>query len=64
MPPDTPTPTALDLNVSIPGQRIIELVLEIVLEAMRGQPKEVREQMWKWHCEDVTRWRKFWGIDK
>lgn len=47
----------------IPGLRIIELILEIVLEAMKGQPPEVRKQLWDWYVQDLTWWRKVLKID-
>jgi 2-hydroxychromene-2-carboxylate isomerase len=56
-------PESIDLGVKIPGERIIELVLEIVLVAMQGQSVEQRKQMWDWHIEDVKRWRKLVGLD-
>ena len=37
--------------------RVIELLLEIVLEAMRGQTPEQRAQMWQWYIEDMKWWR-------
>jgi hypothetical protein len=33
-------------------------LLEIVLEAMRGQTPEQKEKMWQWYIDDVERWRK------
>ena len=58
--PDEP----IGLAIVIPGERIIELALEIVLEAMKGQTAEQRAQMWDWYIKDVSKWRKFLGIDK
>lgn len=45
----------------VPGERIIELVLEIVLEAMKGQSPEQREKMWGRYIEDSEKWREFWA---
>lgn len=67
---DTPSPAnapeaeAIEIKASFPGERIVELVLEIVLEAMRGQTPDQKRQMWDWHIENVKAWRKFWGVDK
>lgn len=44
----------------LPGEHIIELVLEIVLEAMKGQSPEQREKMWGRYIEDSDKWRAFW----
>lgn len=44
--------------------RIIELCLEIVLEAMRGQTPEQRAQMWTWYVEDIARWRRLLKLDE
>lgn len=46
----------------IPGERIIELILQIVLKAMEGQTAEQRKQMWDWYIEDVKFWRKTFKI--
>lgn len=43
----------------VPGQRIVELILEIVLEAMKGQSPEQREKMWARYIEDTEKWRAF-----
>jgi hypothetical protein len=48
----------------IPGERIVELLLEIVLEAMRGQTPEQRRVMWDWYIEDVKWWREVLKIGK
>jgi len=43
---------------------IIELVLQIVLEAMRGQSPEQKEKMWQFYIQDMTWWRKAFKIDQ
>jgi len=43
--------------------RVIELALEVVLEAMRGQTPEQKRQMWDWYIADVERWRKLLKLD-
>lgn len=48
----------------IPGERIIELLLAIVLEAMKGQTPEQREKMWQWYIDDMILWRKNLGLEK
>jgi hypothetical protein len=48
----------------IPGERIIELLLQIVLEAMHGQSPEHKKQMWDWYIQDVMFWRRVLKIDK
>jgi len=40
---------------------IIELVLQIVLEAIKGQPPEVKAELWKMYVEDIKAWREFWS---
>jgi len=47
-----------------PALRIIELLLQIVLKAMEGQPPAVREQLWQWYVEDMKRWRKLFRLDE
>jgi len=39
---------------------IVELILKIVLEAMQGQPPDVREAMWRRHMENLEKWDQFW----
>jgi hypothetical protein len=43
--------------------RVIELLLEVALEAMRGQTPEQKKVMWDWYIEDVSRWRKLLKLD-
>ena len=40
---------------------IIELVLQIVLEAIKGQPPDVKAELWKMYVADITAWREFWS---
>lgn len=40
---------------------VIELLLKIILEAIQGQPPEVKAELWRMHLEDVKAWREFWG---
>jgi hypothetical protein len=47
----------------IPGERIVELALEIVKLAMEGQSIEQRQRMWEWYIEDVTKLRKLLKLD-
>jgi hypothetical protein len=47
----------------IPGERIVELTLEIVKLAMEGQSIEQRQRMWEWYIEDVTKLRKLLKLD-
>lgn len=48
----------------IPGEKVIELILEIVLETMKGQNTEQRKQIWDWYVEDMKRWRKIFKMDE
>jgi len=40
---------------------IIVLVLQVILEAMKGQPIEVKAELWKMYVEDIKAWREFWS---
>ena len=42
----------------------IVAVCEMITEIVKGQPPEVKKQMWEWYIEDIKGWRKFWGVDK
>ena len=54
----------MDLNVNlVPGLRVIELILEIVLQAMKDQPPEVRQQLAELALKDILWWRKLLKID-
>ena len=44
--------------------RVIELLLEIVLEGMKGQTPEQRKIMWDWYIEDIKWWRKHFEENK
>ena len=41
---------------------IIELFLQIVLEAMKGQTAEQKKIMWDWYIKDIEWWRKILKI--
>lgn len=45
------------------GEKIIELILEIALEAMKGQTPEQKKIMWDWYIEDVKFWRKLFRLE-
>ncbi len=47
----------------IPGEKIIELILEIVLEAMKGQSPEQKKILWNFYIEDIKFWRKLFKLD-
>jgi len=42
---------------------IIELLLSIVLEAMKGQSPEQKEKIWQFYINDIEWWRKALKID-
>ncbi len=44
--------------------RVIELLLEIILEAMKGQTPEQRKVMWDWYIKDIEWWRKQLKLDE
>jgi len=48
----------------IPFVRLIELLLEVALEAMRGQSPEQKQQMWAFYIADLERWRKLFKLDE
>lgn len=48
----------------VPFVRLIELALEVVLEAMRGQSPEQKQQMWAFYISDLERWRKLFKLDE
>lgn len=48
----------------IPGERIIELALELIIKAMEGQTPEQKKIMWDWYIEDIKFWRKLFKMDK
>ena len=47
-----------EVSFKFPGEKIIELGLEIVLEAMRGQTVEQKKILWDWYIEDQKAWRE------
>jgi hypothetical protein len=48
----------------VPFVRLIELALEVVLEAMRGQSPAQKEAIWSWYIKDVEAWRKLFKLDE
>jgi len=47
----------------VPFERSLELLLEIVLEAMRGQTPEQKKIIWDWYIEDIKWWRKVFKVE-
>lgn len=43
----------------VPGERIVELALEIVLEAMKGQTAEQKKILWQWYIDDQQAFREW-----
>lgn len=54
----------ISLGGTLPGEKLIIKVLDVVLEAMRGQTAEQRATIWSFVVRDMRRWRKFWNLDK
>jgi len=40
---------------------IIELALQIVLETIKGQPPDVKAELWRMYIQDIKEWREFWN---
>lgn len=38
-------------------------VAELLTEVIKGQPLEVRTQVWEWWVKDQERWRKLLKLD-
>lgn len=53
----------LNGTIKLPGERIVELILEIVLEAMKGQTVEQKNKIWEIYIRDLEWWRKLLKID-
>lgn len=47
----------------VPFESVAVALLELITELVRGQPPEVKKQLWEWYVEDVRRWRKMWGLE-
>lgn len=39
-------------------------LIQLVLEIQKGQPVEVKKQLWEWYVQDISWWRKFLKIDE
>lgn len=48
----------------MPIEGIVVAICNMVTEIVKGQPPEVKKQLWEWYVKDVAEWRKFLGIDK
>ena len=40
----------------------IQAVAEMVTEIVKGQPPEVKKQLWEWYIEDMKKLREFLKI--
>jgi hypothetical protein len=38
-------------------------IAEMITEIVKGQPPEVRRQMWDWYVEDQKRWRRWFKLE-
>ncbi len=54
----------ISLGGTLPGEKLIIKVLDVVLEAMRGQTAVQRATIWSFVVRDMRRWRKFWNLDR
>lgn len=41
----------------------VKSVAELIRYCMEGATPQQREKMWQWYIDDMTRWRKFWGLE-
>jgi len=42
--------------------QLVTAIADLIRVAMEGQTPEQKAQMWQWYVNDMTAWRKFWGI--
>ena len=52
----------LQISATFPGELLITKLLDFATEIVRGQPPEVKKQMWQWYIEDMKRLRKLLRI--
>ena len=52
----------LQISATFPGELLIVKLLDFATEIVRGQPPEVKKQMWQWYIEDMKRFRKLLKI--
>ena len=52
----------LQISATFPGELLIVKLLDFATEIVRGQPPEVKKQMWQWYIEDMKRLRKLLKI--
>lgn len=45
------------------GALAIKAIAEMITEIVKGQPDDVKKQVWEWWVTDMERFRKFWKID-
>jgi hypothetical protein len=38
-------------------------IAEMVTEIVKGQPPEVKRQLWDWYVEDQKRWRRLFKLE-
>jgi hypothetical protein len=42
----------------------VKAIAEMITEIVKGQPPEVRTQMWEWWVADQARMRRFFKVDE
>lgn len=47
-----------------PYAQIALALINLFTEIVKGQPPEIKAQIWQWYIEDQKRWRKFFKIDE
>lgn len=50
----------IEIGVKFPGERSIELALEIALEMVKGMTTAQKEQFWTAHFKRMDEMEKFW----
>ncbi len=52
----------VQISATFPGELLIVRLLEFATEVVKGQPPEVKKQLWQWYIEDAARFRKLLKI--
>jgi hypothetical protein len=46
----------------VASAKAVEAISNLVSKIIEGQTPEQRKVLWDWYIEDMSRWRKLWGL--
>ena len=52
----------IKVGAMFPGEALAIEALKTVQLIIEGQPADVKAKLWQWYIDDMSGWRKLWGL--